>query len=268
VPDYQRLQEETAAATTGTVAKHVLELGTGTGETARRVLALDPAAVLVGLDASREMLDRARSALPADRVELRVAHLNDPLPGGPFDVVVSALTVHHLDGAGKTDLFRRAATVLSPGGRFVLGDVVVPEGPSDVMTPIDLDYDRPSTVAEQLHRRTKRVEHHQYSTRQTHYSMVNSAVFDDNCCGVRLVHPDLHKTANYREQSIKDPSNCSTFDGYPRGTQPTATRTEASHQGDVWQSPNGLVFVDTAIRDPVPTSSHIREIKIGTCGDF
>jgi tRNA (cmo5U34)-methyltransferase len=149
VPDYERLQEETAAAT-GVDAKCVLELGTGTGETAARVLALHPAAALVGLDASREMLDRAREALPADRVELRVARLEDPLPEGSFDVVVSALTVHHLDGAGKADLFRRAATVLSPSGRLVLGDLVVPEHPSEAVTPIDGDYDRPSTIADQL----------------------------------------------------------------------------------------------------------------------
>jgi tRNA (cmo5U34)-methyltransferase len=149
VPDYERLQEETAAAT-GTGAKRVLELGTGTGETARRVLTLHPAAVLVGIDASRAMLDRARATLPADRVELRVARLNDPLPNGPFDVIVSALAIHHLDGAGKADLFRRAATVLSPNGRLVLGDLVVPEDPSDLVTPIDGDYDKPSTVADQL----------------------------------------------------------------------------------------------------------------------
>jgi hypothetical protein len=37
---------------------------------------------------------------------------------------------------------------------------------------------------------------------------------------------------------------------------------------DMWKSPNGLVFVDSALRDPVPASSRIREIKIGTCGDF
>jgi tRNA (cmo5U34)-methyltransferase len=41
--------------------------------------------------------------------------------------------------------------VLSPGGRFVLGDVVVPEDPADVVTPIDGDYDKPSSVADQLH---------------------------------------------------------------------------------------------------------------------
>src|SRR5687767_13635294 len=47
VPDYERLQDETVAAT-GTDARRVLELGTGTGETARRVLARHPGAVLVG----------------------------------------------------------------------------------------------------------------------------------------------------------------------------------------------------------------------------
>ena len=148
-PDYERLQDETVAAT-GTDAERVLELGTGTGETARRVLARHPAAVLVGLDASGEMLDHARAALPAERVELRVTRLTDPLPEGPFDVVVSALAVHHLDGAAKAGLFRRAAGTLAPGGRIVLGDVVVPADPADVVTPIDGDYDTPSSVADQL----------------------------------------------------------------------------------------------------------------------
>ena len=149
VPDYERLQGETVAAT-GPDAKRVLELGTGTGETAQRVLARHPTAVLVGLDASSEMLERARAALPADRVELRVARLEDPLPDGPFDVVVSALAIHHLDGAGKADLFQRIASALTPDGRLVLGDLVVPEDPSDVVTAIDGDYDTPSTIADQL----------------------------------------------------------------------------------------------------------------------
>jgi tRNA (cmo5U34)-methyltransferase len=149
VPDYERLQDETAIAT-GTDAMRVLELGTGTGETTLRVLELHPAAVLIGVDASREMLDRARTQLPADRVELRIGRLADSLPDGPFEVVVSALTVHHLDGSGKATLFRRVAAVLSPGGRFVLGDVVVPEDRTDVATPVDRNYDTPSTVADQL----------------------------------------------------------------------------------------------------------------------
>ena len=148
VPDYERLQDETATAAR-TEAKHVLELGTGTGETTQRVLAANPLALLVGLDASAEMLAHARSSLPADRVRLIVARLEDPLPAGPFDLVVSALAVHHLDGPGKADLFRRVRPVLSPGGRFVLGDVIVPEDPTDALTPIDGDYDTPSSIADQ-----------------------------------------------------------------------------------------------------------------------
>jgi hypothetical protein len=38
----------------------------------------------------------------------------------------SVLAAHHLGGPGKADLFRRVAAGLAPGGRFVLGDVVVP----------------------------------------------------------------------------------------------------------------------------------------------
>ncbi|MGH2942489.1 MAG: class I SAM-dependent methyltransferase [Solirubrobacteraceae bacterium] len=149
VPDYERLQDETAAAT-GAGARRVLELGTGTGETARRVLARHPTAVLVGLDASDEMLAHARTALPGNRVQLRVARLDEPLPRGPFDVIVSALTVHHLDGDAKAALFARAAARLVPGGRLVLGDVVVPQDPSDAVTPIDGDHDTPDSVADQL----------------------------------------------------------------------------------------------------------------------
>jgi tRNA (cmo5U34)-methyltransferase len=149
VPDYERLQDEAVAAT-GTAARRVLELGTGTGETARRVLARHPAAVLLGVDASAEMLGHARAALPADRVDLRVGRLEDPLPEGRFDLVVSVLTVHHLDGRGKAELFARAAAILAPGGRLVVGDVVVPLEAGDAVTPIDGDYDTPDSVSDQL----------------------------------------------------------------------------------------------------------------------
>jgi tRNA (cmo5U34)-methyltransferase len=146
VPGYERLQAALAAE--AVPAARVLELGTGTGETARRVLARAPGAEWIGIDASEAMLGHARGALPG--ADLRVARLEDPLPEGPFGLVVSALAVHHLDGPAKADLFARVAEVLAPGGRFVLGDVVVPEDPADVVTPVDGVYDIPSRVDEQL----------------------------------------------------------------------------------------------------------------------
>jgi len=149
VPAYDELQDQVAAAS-GTGASRILELGTGTGQTTLRVLARHPRARLTGIDADAGMLGLARDTLPADRVELREARLEDPLPAGPYDVVVSALAVHHLDEDGKRDLFGRLPAVLAPGGRLVLGDVVVPEDPADAVTPIQAGVDRPSTVADQL----------------------------------------------------------------------------------------------------------------------
>jgi tRNA (cmo5U34)-methyltransferase len=149
LPDYYRLQEETAAATgAGRDGARLLELGTGTGETALRVLRRHPGASLVGVDVSEDMLAVARERLPG--ADLRVARLEDPLPEGPFDLVFSALAIHHLKGPGKADLFRRVAAVLADGGRFVIGDVVVPDDPADAVTPLGADYDFPSRVEDQL----------------------------------------------------------------------------------------------------------------------
>jgi tRNA (cmo5U34)-methyltransferase len=94
------------------------------------------------------MLGRARERLPD--ADLRLQRLEDELPSGPFDLVVSALAVHHLDGAGKRELFARVAGVLGPGGFFVLGDVVVP---ADGQTgPIEIDWvmDLPDSVEDHL----------------------------------------------------------------------------------------------------------------------
>jgi tRNA (cmo5U34)-methyltransferase len=152
VPAYEELQASvvTESAGGGVEVASILELGTGTGETTRRLLAAHPEASLYGLDASEGMLSAARSVLVGFRFELSVARLEDPLPAGPFDLVVSVLAVHHLDGAGKAGLFRRVAGVLRSGGRFVLGDVIVPDDPADVVTPIDGAYDQPSRIDDQL----------------------------------------------------------------------------------------------------------------------
>jgi tRNA (cmo5U34)-methyltransferase len=150
VPGYERLQAELVAATAGIDAEAVLELGTGTGQTTVRVLDAHPGAHLVGIDASEEMLAAARAALLDRPASLLPGRLEEPLPAGRFDLVVSALAVHHLDGPGKAALFARVAAALAPGGRFVLADVVVPEDPADAVVPLDDGYDLPSTVADQL----------------------------------------------------------------------------------------------------------------------
>ena len=152
IPEYERLQAEVAAATAGLTVGRFLDLGAGTGATTAAVLDRHRDASVVALDESEEMLAAARSTLGEGdtAVTTVVGGLAGPLPEGPFDLVVSALAVHHLDGPGKADLFRRVAHVLAPGGRFVLGDLVVPEDPADAVTEIDGVVDVPSPAADQL----------------------------------------------------------------------------------------------------------------------
>ncbi len=150
VPGYARLQDEVARATDGVEVGRVLDLGTGTGETLAAVLADHPAAAATGIDENPAMLEAAATRLAGPGVDFRVADLSDPLPPGPFDLVVSALAVHHLDGPAKAALFTRIGGALRPGGRFVLGDVVIPEDPGATVTPVTDGYDRPSTVVDQL----------------------------------------------------------------------------------------------------------------------
>jgi tRNA (cmo5U34)-methyltransferase len=137
VPLYDELQDAAVAAIPFPPSR-VLELGIGTGETARRLVAAHPDAEVTGLDSSPDMVYRAREL----GIEARLARMEDPLPDGPWDLVIAVLSVHHLTADGKRDLFRR---VREQSRALVLGDVVEVPG-RDRTTPIDPKFDHPETV--------------------------------------------------------------------------------------------------------------------------
>jgi tRNA (cmo5U34)-methyltransferase len=140
VPRFEELQEATVEAIPFAVGR-VLELGIGTGETTRRLLARHSEALVTGLDSSPEMVFRARE-LGVE--EVRLARMEDPLPDGPWDLVISVLAIHHLDDDGKRDLFRR---VREQSRALVLGDVVdVP--PERRVAPLERGFDMPSPAAD------------------------------------------------------------------------------------------------------------------------
>jgi tRNA (cmo5U34)-methyltransferase len=104
----------------------VLDLGAGTGLLAAWVVDSFPNARLRLVDISEPMLAHARerfaglAAPPAIEV-LDYAH--HPL-GGPYDAIVSALSIHHLSDDLKRDLFARILAALAPGGVFVNAEQV------------------------------------------------------------------------------------------------------------------------------------------------
>jgi tRNA (cmo5U34)-methyltransferase len=104
--------------------ERILDLGAGTGLMSGHVLDAFPDARVELFDAAEPMLAEARSTL-GDRVSaVHVADLAGALPVGPFDAVVSALAIHHLEHADKRRLFSRIHDVLAPGGTFVNAEQV------------------------------------------------------------------------------------------------------------------------------------------------
>lgn len=102
IPGYDRLQEAAIGAIPWP-PESVLELGIGTGETTRRLIDAYPEAAITGLDSSPEMVFRARELVG----DVRLARMEDPLPDGPWDLVIAVLSAHLLDADQERDLFRR-----------------------------------------------------------------------------------------------------------------------------------------------------------------
>ncbi|MFC4561726.1 class I SAM-dependent methyltransferase [Nocardiopsis mangrovi] len=93
--------------------ERVLDAGCGTGDLADRVAA--SGAGVVGVDASPDMIDRARARFPG--LDLRVADLRDLGPLGGFDAVLSNAVLHWIpDAAGAA---ASLAGALRPGGRLI-----------------------------------------------------------------------------------------------------------------------------------------------------
>jgi tRNA (cmo5U34)-methyltransferase len=108
-----------------------VEIGTGAGWLSAAVLREFPKARVLGLDGSPDMLRAAAKELApyGDRAELRRFRLEDPswtdgFP--PARVFLSSLVLHHLDGAGKRDLFALLFDRLEPGGALLFADVMAP----------------------------------------------------------------------------------------------------------------------------------------------
>lgn len=95
----------------------VLDAGCGPGLYAEELLARG--AVVTAVDASEPMLELARARL-GERATVLRADLDDPLPfaDASFDLVVSALVVHHV--ADRAAAFRELHRVLVPGGAAVV----------------------------------------------------------------------------------------------------------------------------------------------------
>ncbi len=119
IPRYDELQEQAIAAIPF-APERVLELGMGTGETTRRLIEAHPDAWVIGLDSSPDMVFRARQSYD----DVQLARMEDPLPDGPWDLVISVLATAELDDDQLEALCRR---VREQSRSLVIADNFTPQ---------------------------------------------------------------------------------------------------------------------------------------------
>ena len=105
---------------------HVLDIGCGTG-----TLAIAAKAVagtkgrVVGVDASKEMIARARLKALKHRVSIEFIEAPAqklPLKSAAFDVIISTTVIHCLPQAQRQGCYEEMARLLHPAGRLLLVD--------------------------------------------------------------------------------------------------------------------------------------------------
>ena len=100
--------------------ERILDLGAGTGLLTYYWYRQFPKSEYVLVDIAEEMLKIARKRFDGiNTVTYRISDYTKTLPKENFDVIISALSVHHLEHEDKIKLFARIFDKLPSGGVFV-----------------------------------------------------------------------------------------------------------------------------------------------------
>ncbi|HEY6147417.1 MAG TPA: class I SAM-dependent methyltransferase [Thermoanaerobaculia bacterium] len=106
-----------------------LVLGSGEGWLERALASNPRIASVTAVDLSLAAVERAREAAAREGLSARVLHEvadleRDPLPAGPWDLVLAHDVIHHVRGLDA--LFSRISEALAPGGRLLFCEYVGP----------------------------------------------------------------------------------------------------------------------------------------------
>jgi len=90
------------------------------------ILSAFPQAKVLAFDLAKNMLKACQTNLSAfrERLTLQQGNFAEDDFGSGYDLVVSGLAIHHLDSAGKQQLFHKLFHSMNPGGILLIRDIV------------------------------------------------------------------------------------------------------------------------------------------------
>lgn len=105
----------------------ILDLGCGTGLEIEFLLQRAPNAQITAVDLSEQMLARLAQRYCAQLQQITLvadSYLTMDLGAQRYDIILSAMTIHHLLHEPKRQLHAKIYTALKPGGKYIEGDAV------------------------------------------------------------------------------------------------------------------------------------------------
>ncbi|MFW9260293.1 class I SAM-dependent methyltransferase [Nostoc sp. CALU 546] len=165
----------------------VLDLGAGTGLYSGMVQSVFPNAEFTLLDLAPEMLEKAKLRFNkmGKSPKILIGDYIETDLDGSYDLIISALSIHHLSDVDKELLYQRIYDVLNPGGIFVNADQVLGKTPDleQFYRQHWLDSVRAKNISEEdLNAAQKRMEYDRMATLDIQLSWLEAAGFQNVDC--------------------------------------------------------------------------------------
>ncbi len=169
---------------------NVLDLGAGTGLFSSLVAQLYPYAEFTLYDLSDKMLEQAKKRFSDIRVNVEyvIKDYSIDLIERKFDLIISALSIHHLTDAEKETLFSRVFSSLNSNGLFINADQVRGETPyeEEIYKSTWLKQIQEKGIAQQtLDAAFERMKEDKMSTLSDQLSWLKKAGFSEVNCWYR-----------------------------------------------------------------------------------